>query len=72
MASTKKEKEILRSLIPRVLERKPQGCLTEQLAEGVIKFGKREILDNEIELTPARIGMLARFTPGVRARRGHT
>jgi len=70
MASKKKEKEILRSLILRVLERKPQGCLTEQLAEGVIKIGKREILEHVIELTPTRIGMLARHTPGVKAKRG--
>jgi hypothetical protein len=70
MATKKEEKEILRSLILRVLERKPQGCFSEQLAEGVIEIGKREILEHEIELTPMRIGTLARYIPEVRVRRG--
>jgi len=70
MASKKKEKEILKDLILKVLEQEPQGCLTERLAEKVIKIGKRVILEHAIELTPTRIGMLARHTLGVKARRG--
>jgi len=70
MASKKKEKEILKDLILKVLEQEPQGCLIDRLAEKVIKVGKKEILEHAIELTPLRIAILARHTPGVRAGRG--
>jgi hypothetical protein len=69
MAGKKEEKEILRSLILRSLEEE-SAVLTSRLVQNIVKRGAKEIVENAIEFTPQRIAILARYTPGVRAKRG--
>ena len=44
--------------------------MVDRLTRRVVRVGVDELVENEVEFTPMRIGMLARHMAEVRGRRG--